>query len=271
MDKIIIRNLELFAKHGMFPEENSLGQKFIISAVLYTDFRRAGKSDELENSLDYGRNCHLIKRYVEDNTFRLIETVAEGLAEKLLLENPSLAKVRLEVKKPWAPVAMHLDTISVEIERSRHVAYIAMGSNIGGKEGYLNFAVRELSNSQGCNVLQVSSFIETAPYGNVAQDDFLNGCLALETLLTPHELLDLLLEIETKAGRVRGVRWGPRTLDLDIIFYDDLILSDNNLRIPHKEAHKRDFVLIPMREIAENKLHPVFLKTVVELIEEKGE
>ena len=268
MDKISIKNIEIFAKHGMFPEENSLGQKFIISAELYTDFRNAGKSDEFESTLDYGRNCQIIKRFVESNTFRLIETVAEGLAEKLLLENPAMLKVKLEIKKPWAPVAMHLETISVEIERSRHRAYIAIGSNIGNREAYLNFAVSELDNTRGCSVIRVSGFVETKPYGNTEQDDFLNGCLEMETLLTPHELLEVMHEVEDKAGRIRDVRWGPRTLDLDIIFYDALIMSDNVLRIPHAEAHKRDFVLIPLSEIAENMLHPVYLKTVTELLDE---
>jgi dihydroneopterin aldolase/2-amino-4-hydroxy-6-hydroxymethyldihydropteridine diphosphokinase len=267
MDRINIKNLEIFANHGLFPEENTLGQKFVISAELFTDLRGAGESDDLSLSLDYGGICGTIKSFVEDNTFKLVETVAERLAEKLLVENPRLQSIRLEIKKPWAPVAMHLDTVSVEIERSRHTAYIALGANIGDREANLRFAVDELGKSRGCRVLQVSNFINTAPYGYLEQDDFLNGCLELETLLTPSQLLKLLHKIEDKAGRVRKAHWGPRTLDLDIIFYDDAVVSDNTLRIPHAEMHKRDFVLIPLNEIAPNMLHPVLKKTVSELLE----
>jgi len=268
MDKICIKNLEVFAKHGMFPEENSLGQKFVVTAELFGGFRSAGKADELENSLDYGKICRTIKTFVGDTIFRLIETVAEGLAEKLLIENPLLQKVKIEIKKPWAPVAMHLESISVEIERGRHRAYIALGSNIGDREAFLRFAVCELEKARGCRVLCVSEYIDTKPLGNIEQDDFLNGCLELETLLEPHELLELLHDIEDAAGRSRDAHWGPRTLDLDIIFYDNLIMSDVFLRIPHKEAHKRHFVLSPLSEIAGDMLHPVYLKTVSEMLSE---
>ena len=268
MDKICIKNLEMFAKHGIYPEELSLGQKFVISAELFVDLRQAGKSDELEDSLDYGKVCHVIKSFVEKNSFRLIETVAERLAEKLLTENTTLQKVRLEIKKPWAPVAMHLEAVSIDIERSRHMAYISLGSNMGNREAYLRFAVNELEKAPCCRVCAVSEFIDTEAYGNPELDRFLNACLALDTLLRPTELLELLHEIEDKAERKRDERWGPRTLDLDIVFYDDIVLSCDNLRIPHAEAHLREFVLKPLSEIAPNLLHPTLGKTVKEIFDE---
>ena len=268
MDKINIKNFEVFANHGVFPEENVLGQKYIISAALSTELRSAGKSDSLEKSFDYNQICRNIKSFIENNTFKLIETVAEGLAEKLLIENSAVSSVWVEVKKPWAPVAVHLETVSVEIERSRHKAYIALGSNMGDREANLRFAAEELEQTRGCSVARISEFINTAPYGYADQADFLNGCLELDTLLTEFELLDLLHETENKAGRVRSEHWGPRTLDLDIIFYDDVVMSCDNLRIPHIEMHKREFVLKPLAEIAPYKLHPVLKKTVSELLSE---
>lgn len=163
MDKINIKNLEVFANHGVFPEENVLGQKFVISATLYTNTREAGKKDDLTKSIHYGEVSHFMKKYIEGHTFKLLETVAEGLAEKMLLEIPRLEKVHLELKKPWAPIALPLETVSVEIERGWHTAYIALGSNMGDKEGYLNMAVEELKQTKGCQVQAVSDFITTPP------------------------------------------------------------------------------------------------------------
>jgi len=268
MDKINIVNLEVYARHGVLPEERERDQKYLISAALYTELRRAAVSDELGDTLDYGKICGVMKGFAQDNSFNLIETLADRLAEKLLLENTALQKVWIEVKKPQAPIDANLETVSVEVERGRHTAYISLGSNIGDKEGYLRFALKELEKSRNCRVIRVSGFIETAPYGNVDQEDFLNACAIMETLLTPDELLDLLHDIEKQAGRERGEHWGPRTLDLDIVFYDDFIVSLPELRIPHPDMHKRNFVLGPLCEIAPYALHPVFNKTVQELLDE---
>lgn len=99
------------------------------------------------------------------------------------------------------------------------------------------------------------------------QDDFLNGMAKIRTLLTPEELLALLHEIEAQAGRTREIHWGPRTLDLDVIFYDNLVLDTEELHIPHIEMHKRDFVLKPLCEISPYERHPIFGKTVREMLE----
>lgn len=268
LDEIRIEDLEVFANHGVFPEENVLGQKFLVSAVLYTDTRRAGRTDDLTASIHYGEVCAFIDRYLREHTFKLLERAAESLAEELLLNTQNLRKVRIEIKKPWAPVGLPLKTVSVSIEREWHDVIIALGSNMGDREGYLNGAVEKLNAVRGCRVKKVSDFIETPPYGVTDQEDFLNGCLEMETLMYPHELLDELHRIEKEAGRERIIRWGPRTLDLDIIFYDDMILQDDDLCIPHVEMHKREFVLKPLCGIAPYKRHPVTGKTVKEMLDE---
>ena len=267
-DRIRIQDLEVFANHGVFPEENALGQKFIVCADLYTDTRRAGKTDDLTDSVHYGEASAFISLYLKKHTFKLLESAAENLTEELLLKYPLVRKVRLEIKKPWAPIRQSLKTVSVEIERSRHTAYIALGSNIGDREKYIKDAVKALGELRGCTVKQISGLIETAPYGMTDQDDFLNACLELETLLTPEELLKELNRIESRAGRERKVHWGPRTLDLDIIFYDDWIVQKRELCIPHVDMHRRKFVLEPLSQIAPYKRHPAYGKTVKEMLEE---
>ena len=266
MDKIKIENLEIFANHGVFPEENKLGQKFIVSATLYTDTRKAGKTDDLAASIHYGEVSQFIDTYVRQNTFRLLERLAESLAEQLLLQVAHLEKVVIEVKKPWAPIGLPLETVSVEIERGWHTAYIALGSNIGNKQQFLNEAVEALQKIDGCNVTKISDYLVTEPYGVTDQDEFLNGCLEMRTLLTPRELLDELHRIEQEAGRERKIHWGPRTLDLDILLYDDCVIQEPDFCVPHVDMQNRDFVLKPLCQIAPYKRHPVYGWTVSEML-----
>lgn len=268
MDKIKIKDLELYCRHGVFPEENVLGQKFLFSAVMYVSTREAGRTDELEKSIHYGEVCHFIKNYMETHTYKLLETVVEKLAEEILLKWNQIEKLTLEVKKPWAPVGLPLDTVAVEITRGWHTAYIALGSNMGDKAAYLQQAVDMLKERQDCKVIKISDFITTEPYGVTEQDVFLNGALMVRTLLTPEELLLRLHEIEAAAGRVRTLRWGPRTLDLDILLYDDLILDTEDLHIPHIDMQNRDFVLKPLAQIAPYERHPVLNRTIGQLEEE---
>lgn len=266
MDKIKIKDLEVYAHHGVYEEENRLGQKFVISVICELDVREAGLSDDLDKSVNYGEIGQFVDTYAREHTFRLLEALAEHLAREILLRWERIRQVTVEIKKPWAPIGLPLDTASVEITRARHVAYIALGSNMGDKKAYLDGAVKALECAD-THVTKVSDYIVTEPYGVTDQDEFLNGALELETLKTPEELLAFLHEIEAAAKRQRIVRWGPRTLDLDIIFYDDLILDAEDLQIPHIEMHKRDFVLEPMCRIAPYKRHPILKKTVRELRE----
>lgn len=267
MDEIRIKGLEVYAHHGVFPEETRLGQKFVVHARLFADLRPAGIQDDLSKSMDYGAVCAEIQRFLTQNTFKLLETAAEQLARHLLHTLPLLERIKLEIEKPWAPIGLPLDTASVCITRGWHTAYIALGSNIGDTRGYLDGAVQALREDADMRVLSVSDYIVTAPYGGVAQDDFLNSCLCVRTLLPPHALLTRLHEIEQAAGRERLVHWGPRTLDLDILFYDDQIIADDVLHVPHPEIPKREFVLRPLVQIAPYLVHPVYRRTMTELLE----
>lgn len=268
MDKIEIKNLEIFANHGVFPEENVLGQKFVISATLYTDTRKAGLTDELTASIHYGEVSHMITKFTKEHTYKLLEALAENLCQMLLQELPLLKMITLRVEKPWAPVGLPLETVAVEITRVWHTAYVAFGSNLGDKKKFLDDGIQGLRTTPSCEVEAVSEYLVTEPYGGVEQDEFLNGVLKLRTLLTPEELLDRLHELEAAANRERIIHWGPRTLDLDILFYDNEIIDTPDLHIPHIDMENRDFVLKPMDEIAPYYRHPVLNKTIHQLLNE---
>ena len=119
MDCICIKDLQVHANHGVLPEENVLGQRFVISTTLFVDLRRAGESDAIADSVNYADVCHLIDRYTRENTFDLLERLAQGLCDEILAVHPLVERVRLEVKKPWAPIGLPLDYVSVCMERSR--------------------------------------------------------------------------------------------------------------------------------------------------------
>lgn len=118
-DRIHIEGLEVFARHGVYPEEQALGQKFVISATLYTDVRAAAATDDLGASIDYGEVCHWIDATMRARTYRLIEAAAESLAKGMLERYPLLLAVRIKLEKPWAPVGLPLASVAVEIERAR--------------------------------------------------------------------------------------------------------------------------------------------------------
>ena len=268
MDKIRIKNLEVFANHGVFEQEKKTGQIFIVDLTLLLDTRKAGQTDALKDSVDYGEVCHFIDETMKKETFDLIETVAENLAKELLLKFDKVNEVELEIKKPLAPIGLPFEYVSVKINRKWHEVYIGLGSNMGDKRKHLEDALVSLNNEECCKVEKVSKFLETEPYGNVKQENYLNGCILLKTLYSPGELLGVLNKIEENQGRIRKNKWDPRTLDLDILFYDDWVYSDKNLRIPHYDLQNRDFVLGPLSEIAPFHQHPLSHKTVEEMWEE---
>ena len=262
MNHIYINNLRVFAHHGVFPEEKEKGQDFFISAKLYLDTDAAAKEDNLDKSVNYGEVCHFLTSLMTDKTFQLIEAAAEYLARNLLLKYSLISAVELSLSKPHAPIGLPFENVGIHVKRSWHDVYLSIGSNMGNKKNYLDFALESLRNDENCMVCRVSDYITTKPYGYTEQDDFLNGAVYLRTIFSPHELLDCLHEIEQKAGRKRTIHWGPRTLDLDILLYDDLIIEDPDLMIPHPDMENREFVLKPLCEIAPCKIHPLLRKRI---------
>ena len=264
-DEIHIDDLEVYAHHGVFSEEKEKGQLFYVNLVLYTDTRRAGQQDDLTLSTHYGEVCHLVTKWMQEHTYDLIETVAETVAEQVLLHYPLVWALDVEIRKPQAPIGLPFGSVSVKIFRGWHQVYIALGSNMGDRGKYLQMGVDAMKDREDIRLKKISSWRRTAPYGGVEQEDFLNGVMEIQTLLPPSELLDYLHEIEQRAERKREIRWGPRTLDMDILLYDDLVVESEELIIPHVDMQNRDFVLGPMSEIAPWVRHPVSGLTMEQL------
>lgn len=146
------------------------------------------------------------------------------------------------------------------------IAYIALGSNLGDKEKNLRRALLLLM-QQGVEVVRVSSFLSTEPYGVTDQPQFLNAVACVRTSLAPLALLDVLLATELAMGRVRLRHWGERNIDLDLLLYEDVVLDTPRLHLPHPDMQNRDFVLLPLAEIAPELKHPTLQKTIWELKE----
>lgn len=256
-DKIFIKGLKVYAYHGCFEDERRNGQEFSLDLTLSLDMSKAAATDDLDLTVNYGEVSVEALRVFNENAYNLIETAAEEVAEFLLCKYPLTEEVELTVHKPHAPIPCEFEDVSVTIVRKRHKAYIAVGSNIGDAFETIDKAKEMFCKLKGNRILKEAALITTKPYGPVEQDDFTNGLWLTETLLSPLALLKKLNEIESRLGRKREIHWGPRTIDLDIIYYDDLVMDTERLTIPHVDMANRDFVLKPLLEVDPYVRHPL--------------
>jgi 2-amino-4-hydroxy-6-hydroxymethyldihydropteridine diphosphokinase len=146
------------------------------------------------------------------------------------------------------------------------VIYILLGTNLGNKKLNLSNAIAKLSVNR-INSKRTSSLYKTAAWGNTNQDYFLNQVLEVDTSIDPVELLEICLRVEKEMGRIRNKKWEARIIDIDVLFYNDFIMESNDLIIPHKHLHERLFTLQPLAELNPTLIHPVFNKTILELIQ----
>ncbi len=146
-----------------------------------------------------------------------------------------------------------------------NIAYIGIGSNVGVQINYIDLAIELIDENAYCEVDKVSSLYESKPYGNLKQENYFNAVCKIHTYYEPLDLFYFLKETEKKIGRTKTKKWGPREIDLDILFYNNIIYSDNDITIPHKDVINRDFVLVPLCELEPNLLHPVFKIKICEI------
>ena len=157
--------------------------------------------------------------------------------------------------------------MAIPVIRDMNEAYLLTGGNMGDRTGFLKEARKKIEYECG-RIVQSSALYETAAWGKEDQESFLNQVLQLETMLSPRDLLITILKIEESLGRKREVKYGPRTIDIDILFYNNEIIEEEGLHIPHPRLQDRRFVLAPLSEIAPHKIHPLLLKSIEQLLKE---
>jgi dihydroneopterin aldolase/2-amino-4-hydroxy-6-hydroxymethyldihydropteridine diphosphokinase len=254
-DRIEITNLQVVAIVGALPHEREIAQPLRVDLSLEVDLRDAGRTDELGDTVHYGEVAERVAAVIGESKDALLERLAARIADTVLaFDRVDAVNVALTKLRP--PVPTLVDTTAVRIRRTRaeaelpahtvHRAIIALGSNLGEREAYLSFAIGELG-----HVVAQSQVFETDPVGGPdGQGAYLNMVVVVETSLDPYALIRRCQRIEADAYRQRTVRWGPRTLDVDVLFFDDVRILGDELTIPHPRYAERRFVLEPLAEVA---------------------
>ena len=253
LDVIHMEGFAVHGLHGVLDQEKREGHTFLVDCRLQVDTRSAGRDDALDRTVSYADVAAIVQRVISAPSVDLIETLAARIAEETFAAHPLVRAMTVRINKPTAPIDMDFRNVAIEITRQAPpvLAVLAVGSNLGDRADHLRLALAELASADGVEVIAGSDLVETAPVGGVEQGDFLNGAIAVRTTLSPWQLLDLAQHIEQRARRVRLVRWGPRTLDVDVITWGDLQLEDPQLTLPHPRAHERAFVLQPLLSLSE--------------------
>jgi dihydroneopterin aldolase/2-amino-4-hydroxy-6-hydroxymethyldihydropteridine diphosphokinase len=254
-DRIDIVGLQVMTIIGALAHERELAQPVRIDLSIEVDLRDAGRSDELDDTVNYGAVSERVADAVRESKDVLLERLADRIAE-VVLGFARVEAVEVTLTKVRPPIAEQVETTAVRIRRtpddidtdprSSHTAIVALGSNLGDREAYLRFALSRLG-----DVAATSQVFETAPVGGPdRQGAYLNMVAVVRTPLDPYAFVRRCQRIESEALRQRVVRWGPRTLDVDVLFYDDVVIDDPDVTIPHPRFAERRFVLAPLAEVA---------------------
>jgi dihydroneopterin aldolase / 2-amino-4-hydroxy-6-hydroxymethyldihydropteridine diphosphokinase len=257
MDRIEIRGLRVVGIVGALDEERERAQPFEVDVDILTDISRAGDTDQLGDTLNYANPVGVIEDIIRNERHVLLERVATRIAEEILSE-PQVLGVEVVVRKLHPPIPADMTSTAVRITRNRaHFeraprpvtrAYLALGTNLGDRRAYLR---RALENIDG--IVAVSNLYETDPVDTPAGSGrYLNMVVAVDTDLDPFALLARCQLAEKEAGRVRGVRNAPRTLDIDVLLYGGVAIQSAELTVPHPRMWERRFVVAPLADLAPN-------------------
>jgi dihydroneopterin aldolase/2-amino-4-hydroxy-6-hydroxymethyldihydropteridine diphosphokinase len=275
-DRIALKGISAKGFHGVLDFEKRDGQTFVVDVEMEVDLAPAGTSDDLVDTVNYAEVAGDVVELIEGESLDLIEALADRIAAKALTR-PLVEAVLVTVHKPQAPVGHPFTDVAVSVERLRETpVVIAIGSNMGESVETIQNAVSSLW--LALELKAASRVYETAPVGGPAQAAYLNAVIVGTTSMSPQRLLRTMQDIELDNGRVRKERWGPRTLDLDLIQYGDPVfdtdvrLSTEALTLPHPRAHERGFVLVPWADADSEATLRVDgeVRRVAELVAEVG-
>jgi len=254
-DNIVLQGVSARGNHGVLDFEKRDGQVFLVDVMISADLERAGRTDDLAATVNYAEVAADVVARITGPSFDLIERLAEVIADDVL-RHDLVDAVEVVVHKPQAPVGQPFTDVQVRVERANAAAVvIALGSNLGDRGQTLAAAVDQLRALPGLTLTGVSSIVETDPVGGIEQPPYLNAVVVGRCTLQPHALLAALHSIEAEHGRTREVRWGARTLDLDLIQFGlpggrhEVVSADEELTLPHPRAAERAFVLVPWADV----------------------
>lgn len=251
LTRISVRDLCLFAHHGVLPEETRLGQRFFINMDVLAEIDQAINHDDYAQAVCYSELCRIACGVSQHANFQLIETLADHIALAVLEHYSQIIEVHIEIRKPSAPLPYTVREVAVEVTKKRVEGIgLALGANIGAREATLKAALEILARTEEVQIDQVSALYDSAPWGVEDQPPFVNLCLVGRTSLNPWALLRLCKETECLLGRVPGRHWGERALDIDILFYGQKEVKTSVLTLPHPRIFERAFVLEPLYELA---------------------
>ncbi|KAL1918471.1 uncharacterized protein VTP21DRAFT_3131 [Calcarisporiella thermophila] len=297
-DTIFVRDLRLSTVIGVNPWEREETQVVIINLQIFPTSLNVHREDRVPKMYNYRTIVRTITRHVEASSYKTVEALVTSVA-RVAIEQCHVPRITVRAEKPSA--LLFADTAGVEVTRDRawlneirqserrasidsakslpgrarlpdmsdgynHSAYIALGTNIGSLAQNLYKALEELENTCECRVVDTSFLYKTPPMYVTDQPPFLNAVCQVMTRLAPEDLLARMKQVEENMGRVKTVRYGPRPIDLDILFYDDVEHHSETLQIPHPRIQDREFVLRPLCDIAKNLEHPKLFRTCGQLL-----
>jgi len=294
LDQIVVEGIRVTGHHGVLATERESGQIFLADVVAHVNTQPAAVTDRLERTVNYSDIADAVAGVLAGDPADLLETVAEHCA-RAVLEFEGVECVDIAIHKPQAPLHVEFADVVVKIRRDLRSgtlwadkrigssagmsddplaapnlgrdsfderplqpvpAWIALGGNLGPVEPTLAAAVRELDRISGIHVRATSALVKSAAVGGPPQPDYLNAVVLVDTALAPRELLAACQGIEVVHGRERTVVNGPRTLDVDVVAYGDIVGATADLVLPHPRAHERAFVLVPMADVDPNAVLP---------------
>jgi dihydroneopterin aldolase/2-amino-4-hydroxy-6-hydroxymethyldihydropteridine diphosphokinase len=250
--RIELTGVRVRGRHGVTARERAEAQPFVVDLAGRPAERPGAPRDDLASTVDYSLLCAVIADEVGRHSYRLIETLAEAIAERAL--GLGLAAVDVTVHKPEAPLAEEFADVAVTVHRTAEPpvrrAVVSLGSNLGDRAGWLQFGLTGLVTTPGVTFAAVSGVYETAPVGVAGQPDYLNAVLLVDTAWPAPDLLDRGQALEALAGRPRDrAGHAARTLDIDLIAVGDEVWETARLTLPHPRARQRAFVVLPWAEV----------------------